>query len=299
MILVCAASGRIGAKVIEFLGSSASGNKIVAGVRDVEKHSYLLTEGILVRKVDYDEVASMVSSFEGVEKLLLIPSFAPTDKRLSENLNVIEAAKRAGVKHISFISIMDTRSDSPLSFAKCYGKTEEALAESGIKSAVFRTSMYTDNLHEQIPTWLKTGELVTCAGEGKISYVSRDDIAASIAAFLIRPQPESDYTTYTLTGPDALSYRDVAKIVNSIYGTSISMSHVTENQFRDTIKEIWGLSYGGKLEYILEQTAKFQVVFSEGVMSKVTEDVETLSGRKPQDVKSWLTSNRDLLEVAL
>lgn len=291
MILVCAASGRIGARVIELLRQTGSVNKIVAGVREVEKHSDLLREGILVRKVDYQEPESMVDAFEGVKKLLLIPSFAATDQRLIENLNVIKAAKVAGVKHISFVSIMDTRSDSPLSFARCYKETEEALLESGLKTTIFRTSMYTDNLHEQIPIWLKTNELVTCAGEGKISYVSRDDIAASLAAFLLRPLQEIDHVTYTLTGPEALSYSEVAKIVNAIYGTSIEMKHVSESQFRDEIKKIWGLAYGGKLEYILEQTAKFQVVFSQGMMSQVTSHVKALSGRNPLDVRSWLSSN--------
>lgn len=80
----------------------------------------------------------------------------------------------AGVQHIAFVSIMDTRPESSLSFATCYEKTERTLFESGLGATIFRPSMYTDNLLEQIPMWLKTGELVTCAGEGKISYVCRD-----------------------------------------------------------------------------------------------------------------------------
>lgn len=291
MILVCAATGRIGTKVIDLLRQKIPANEIAAGVRDVEKNAGLAKEGISVRKVDYQNPEEMAESFEGVEKLLLIPSFAPTDQRLKENLNVIDAAKKAGVKHISFISIMDTRLDSPLSFAWSYGETENALAESGLKSTVFRTSMYTDNLNEQIPVWLKTNELVTCAGDGKISYVSRDDIAESIVAFLAGPMPGENQTIYTLTGSVALSYEDVSKIVDSIYGSSIKMKHTTPEQFRSTIREVWGLSYGGKHDYIIEQTTNFQIVFSQGLMSKVTNHVEELTGHKPQEASEWLANH--------
>ena len=128
-------------------------------------------------------------------------------------------------------------------FARAYGIMEKTLMESKLDWTILGTSMYTDNLAEQYPVWLNRKELVTAAAEGKISYVSRDDITASIVGVLSHPIDQHARETYTLTGPEAHSYEDISKIVNELFETDITMIHVSVEEFERDIKEKWGLAY--------------------------------------------------------
>ncbi len=287
MILVCAATGRVGSRVVERLLPKLDKNAVVAGVRDPRAGGRPGAAGVSTRLVDYDDPAGLDAAFLGVQRLVFIPSFADTEQRTAQGLNVIAAAEKAGVGQLLFVGIMDTRSDSPLPFAHAYGAIERALRESSLNWTVLRTSMYTDNLEEQYPMWLERGELVTCAGDGKISYVSRDDIAASIVGVLTASIELHGKTVYTLTGPAALSYDEVGAIVNEVFAAHIHVKHVTLEEFTAGLREIWGLAYDG-VDHVARVTPLFQQVFREGMMSEVTRHVEQLSGRAPESVEHWL-----------
>ncbi|MEM9750297.1 MAG: NmrA family NAD(P)-binding protein, partial [Pseudomonadota bacterium] len=241
--------------------------------------------------VDYDDLDSLINAFSGVERVIFIPSYADTDQRAEQGRNVAKAAEAARVRQLIFVGIMDTRADSPLPFARAYGEIEDALSASGAPAVILRTSMYTDNLEEQYPMWLKTGQLITCAGDGKISYVSRDDIVASIVGVL--SSSISDYAgkTFQLTGPEALSYDDVAVIINDVFNASISVQQVEREDFADRLKEIWGVAYKGS-EHVARVTPLFQTVFKQGLMSPITDHVRQLSGRAPESARSWLESHK-------
>ena len=290
MILVCAASGRIGSRVTNVLGAQGDASSVIYGARDTSPYDSATINCAGFRTVDYDDPAGMVKAFQGIERVLFIPSFADTEHRAQQMEQAIAAAVSAGVRQFVFIGIMDTRADSPLPFAHAYGRGEAALKASGLNWTILRTSMYTDNLAEQYPTWLERGELITCAGDGKISYVSRDDIARSAAGVLLAPIEEHSQRTYQLTGPSALSYADVADIVSDYFQTSITVTQVDEEEFARRLMDIWGVAYEGA-EHVARVTSKFQIVFKEGLMSAVTKDVKQLSGKAPQDVRSWLDTN--------
>ena len=287
MIVICAASGRIGSRVIAQLQKTLAPSDFIAGSRDPNACLALKDKDIEVRRIDYDDPEGLREAFDGAERVLFIPSFADTERRKAQGFNVIDAAKACGVKQLVFIGIMDTRPDSPLPFAHAYGAIERALAESSLDWTVLRTSMYTGNLEEQYPLWLERRELVTCAGDGRISYVSRDDVAASAAGVLTSPIDRHAEKVYVLTGPQALSYDEVGALISELFDTPIEVKHVSVEEFTDALRQIWGLAYEGAA-HVIKVTPLFQTVFKEGMMSEVTDHVERLSGRPPEDVRAWL-----------
>lgn len=291
MILICTSNGRIGSRVLQQLCDEQIEDTICAGVRDPASAAPSIQDDIALRKVDYDSREGLEEAFAGVERVLFIPSYADTEQRAVQGENVVAAAEAAGVKQLLFISIMDTRADSPLPFAHAYGRIEACIENSSLDWVILRTSMYADNLAEQYPMWLAKGELVTCAGDGRISYISRDDITRSIVAVLKAPIADHAKTRYTLTGSEALSYEDVAAIVTKEFGTPIRVVHVERDEFADRLFKIWGVAYEG-IAHVARVTPLFQAVFKEGLMSPVTSDVETLTGQKPEGVHSWIKRNR-------
>ena len=288
MKFICAATGRIGSRVIESLHKKGETSDVIAGVRNVEKAEQLKAKDVQIRQMDYNETDGILQAFERIERVVFLPSHDDSEERAQQGVNAIRAAESKGVRQFILISIMDSRLDSPLSFARAYGVMEETLMSSTLDWTILRTSMYTDNLAEQFPVWLERKELVTAAGQGKISYVSRDDITASIVGVLSNPIADHSRETYTLTGPEAHSYEAVAEIVSELFKTDIIVKHVSVEEFARDIKEKWGLAYDGVLNHVVRATPYFQLVFSQGFMEKVTDHVKVLSGNDPESVTDWL-----------
>lgn len=291
MKLICAATGRIGSRVIEALYKKGETGDLIAGTRNVEKAGQLKAKGVLTRHIDYNDADSILQAFEGIARVVFLPSYDDSEERAQQGVNAIRAAESKGVRQFILISIMDSRLDSPLSFARAYGVMEETLMSSTLDWTILRTSMYTDNLAEQFPVWLERKELVTAAGQGKISYVSRDDITASIVGVLSNTIAEHAKETYTLTGPEAHSYDAVAEIVSELFKTDIAVKHVSVEEFARDIKKKWGLAYDGALNHVIRATPYFQLVFSQGFMEEVTDHVKLLSGNDPESVTDWLRRN--------
>ena len=291
MNIVCAAKGRIGSRVVDSLCKKGEANNVIAGVRNVNDADILKAKGVQLRRVEYNDPDSLVQAFEGIERVVFLTSYDDTKERQQQGINTIHAAEHAGVSQFIFIGIMDTRLDSPLTFARAYGAMEETLKSSKLGWTILRTSMYTDNLAEQFPVWLERKELVTAAGEGKISYVSRDDITASIVGVLSHPIGKHAGKTYILTGPEAYSYEEISKVIGKLFKTDISIRHVSVEEFERDIKEKWGLAYDGEHNHVIRATPYFQLVFSQGYMSTVTDHVKELSGNDPESVTDWLKRN--------
>ena len=292
MILVCAASGRIGSRILNKLCETVAPENIVAGVRNLDNTGDLPDRGISARVVDYDNLEGLNNAFEGIERIVFIPSYADTQQRAQQGLNLIEAAEKQGVKQVVFIGFADAREESPLPFAKAYATIEKAFEESSLDWTILRTAMYTGNLEEQIPVWLKTGNLMTCAGDGKISYVSRRDITNSVVGVLASPVETHARKRYKLTGPEALSYEEVCSVVNVHFNARVEVEHLPVDEFAEKLLKIWGVAYPGH-EHVARVTPLFQVIFKQGMLAEVTDHVELLSGSAPETVLNWFERNLD------
>ena len=99
-IFVLGATGKVGAKVIELL-QEAGHNRIVAGVRSMEKAKSLQEKGVEVRHLDLDQQRSLPSALEGVDRALLLTGY--TVDMLKQSKTFLDVAKEKGVQHIVHI----------------------------------------------------------------------------------------------------------------------------------------------------------------------------------------------------
>ena len=99
MILITGATGNLGSKVIEALLKRVPATQIVAFVRDENKAHDLREKGVNIRVGDYDSKGALEEAMKGVKKVLLI-SGGRAENGLEQHQNVVDAAKRAGVKSL-------------------------------------------------------------------------------------------------------------------------------------------------------------------------------------------------------
>jgi NAD(P)H dehydrogenase (quinone) len=96
MIAITGASGHLGRLVIEQLLEKVPAGQIRALARDPAKVTELESQGIQVRRADYNLPETLAPALEGADRLLLISS-SELGQRAPQHRNVIEAAKLAKI----------------------------------------------------------------------------------------------------------------------------------------------------------------------------------------------------------
>lgn len=227
-ILVTAAGGHLGRLTIDALLKLVPASQIVAGLRDPAKGADLAARGVTVVAADYSKPETLDAAFKGIDRLLLISS-NELGQRVAQHRNVIDAAKRAGVKLIAYTSVL--RADtSPLSVAKEHLPTEELIRASGIPFALLRNGWYTENYTASIPAALAHNALISSAGDGRIAAASRADYAAAAAAVLAGEGHAGKI--YELAGNEAFTLEQFAAEITKQSGKTVAYVRLPEADFK-------------------------------------------------------------------
>ena len=201
MIAVTGATGHLGRLVISSLKEKVAVSDIVALARTLAKADDL---GVTVREADYDRPETLERALRDVATLLLISS-SEVGKRAAQHRNVIEAAKKGGVKRIVYTSLLHADT-SPLDLAEEHLATERMVPASGIPYTILRHGWYTENYTGSIPGALAGGAFLGSAGTGRISSAARADYAKAAVAVLTSDRHEGK--TYELAGDKAWTLSD-------------------------------------------------------------------------------------------
>lgn len=218
----------------------------------------------LVKALTGIDVAYMSSAHEGEERAVLHQDF-------------VDVAVQAGVKHLVYLSFVGGTEDGVNVFARDHGTTESYLRDCGLDVTILRSNYYVETL----PQFVHEGQIRGPAGEGAIAAVARADVAAAVAAVVADPAPHVGQV-YELTGPDSLTFHDVAALVSRTSDESIVYTPQTYEQAVEQ-KE----AYGAPAD-ILEGWLSAYVAIREGVHGHVTDDVRHLLGRPPTTAEDAL-----------
>ncbi|MFD1198136.1 SDR family oxidoreductase [Brucella gallinifaecis] len=228
-IAVTGATGQLGRIVIEKLKAKVPASDIVALVRSPEKAADL---GVSARPADYVKPETLVAALANVETVLLISS-NEIGQRAQQHKNVIDAAKKAGVKRIVYTSLLHA-DNSPLSLAEEHRLTEADLKASGLSYTILRNGWYTENYTGSIGGALAGGAFIGSAGEGKISAAPRADFAE--AAVVALTGESHDGKTYELAGDTAWTLSDLAAEISKQTGKNIPYKNLPETEYAAALK---------------------------------------------------------------
>lgn len=288
-ILVSGASGHLGRLVIQNLLESGkvAPADIVAGSRDTTKLADLAAKGVETRRVDFDD-ANLAAAFSGIDRLLVISTdvLDRPGHRIGQHRAAVAAAKAAGVGRIYYTSMINPET-SLVSFAPDHAGTEQAIRESGLAYTIFRNAWYMENLFMSLPHALASGSWYTSAGKGRNAHAARADIAGAIAGALV--SEASANAVYNLTGPATLTTDEIAALMREVTGKPLAVVHLTDEQLAG------GMKAAGVPEPFIPVLVSFEANTRESGFDVATKDIETLSGKAPQDLKSFLVTNKAAL----
>jgi len=282
--LITGSTGNLGSATIKFLLNKVSPSEIAALARNEEKAKPLINRGVDVRIGNYDDYDSLVKAFQGIDKLLLISS-SEMGNRAAQHINAINAAKEAGVKHIVYTSFIRQKDDpnSALWFiAKDHVETEEHLVNCGIPYTLFKNGFYMDMITDFIgENVLETQTVFLPAGDGKVNFASRKEIAEALANVLTSEGHENK--SYNIGGETTTSFGEIAAFLSEISGKKINYVSPDAETYKQE------LAKHHVPEMYINMFTAFAIAFSENAMDVSSKDLTGVLGRTPADVKIFLT----------
>lgn len=285
MILVTGATGQFGSKAVDhLLKKGINPSQISVLVRDSSKAVHLKEKGVQIKEGDYTDPASMVQAFQGVKKLLLVSSNnrEAIENRTQHHKNAIITAKEAGVKHIvytSFIRKPGFENSAIADFQNSHMESEQYLKESGVAYTILQNGIYTEMIQAFVGDKVaETGTILFPAGNGKASWVLREELAEAAAHVLITEGHENK--TYMLTNTESISFKAIAQKVSDVLGKEINYQSLEIDEFKAILEK------AGVPEIYIGMFVMWSTALAQQTMNIEDDTLSLFLGRKPKSV-SW------------
>ncbi|MFB7256697.1 NmrA family NAD(P)-binding protein [Streptomyces nojiriensis] len=183
-----------------------------------------------VRYADATDPHSLHTAFKGADQLFLAMANGPAQVELETR--VIDVAAHAGIGHIVKISAPAAEPDSPVAVSRGHHAVEEHLRASGLTRTLLRPYAFMQNLLRLAPG-VAQGVVLGTTGDAPCNLIDCRDIGDVAAAALTRPDIAGG--TYTLTGPEAVSYPELASRLTALTGRRIRYVGLTPDELRDSL----------------------------------------------------------------
>ncbi|TYP98155.1 NAD(P)H dehydrogenase (quinone) [Tenacibaculum adriaticum] len=284
--LITGVTGNLGRLVLNnLLEEYSSDQQLSILVRDINKATDFKNIGITVYVGDYNNYDSLVSAFKNIDNLYFV-SGNDIVNRTKQHENVIGAAKEAGVKHVvytSFIRENETETSPIARIAHSHLKTENWLKNSGIDYTILKHTIYADFIPMFLgENFLETGIAYLPAGEGKNSFVTRNDMA-EVGAKILTSLEAHKNKEYNIVNENTISFRDIVSQISEITGKPIQYISPTQLEYIETLTKS-----GVPKDYIGMFTG-FAEAFKQEEFIKTGTTIQSLIGRKPTSINEFLT----------
>lgn len=230
MILVSGATGTVGKEIVLQLASL--GITVRALVRDMAKAAPFRGKCVHVAVGDLNDPATFEAAFQSVDHALLLP--ANNANQVEQERTFIDVAKQAGVQHIvklSAIGADDPKSASRI--ARWHAQAEDYLESSGLVWTHLRPCVFMQNMLGSAASIARDGAFYAPLGDTRVAHVDVRDIAA--VALKTLTEHGHERKVYTITGPEALSYSEVAGKLSAVLGKSVRYVDVPPDQFKQSL----------------------------------------------------------------
>jgi uncharacterized protein YbjT (DUF2867 family) len=270
MVLVTGATGNVGSAVVRALVSR--GVAVRAFVRDAGKARELLGDDAELAVGDLSNAASIRSALDGVERIFLSSADGP--EKVAHETAVVDAAAAAGAHLIVKCSTIGAAIGSPMRPFDWHGRIEEHLRRSDLPAVFLHSCFYMTNLLASAEQVRHEHRLFAPAGQGRIAMIDPRDTAAVAAVALTEDGHRG--RTYVLTGPQAITYAQVAEELSRATGEHVEFVDVPDEAARQA------LVAAGMPDWLVEHLGALFPFIREGGLEPTTDTVHALTGREPR-----------------
>jgi NAD(P)H dehydrogenase (quinone) len=280
VIIVTGATGLLGRQIVERLLTRVPPDQIGVSVRDPHKAQAFADQGIRVRQGSFTDAASLARAFEGATQVLIVSVDKMGDECVRQHRAAIDAAVAAGARRILYTSQMGASPASRFQACRDHAATEEALRTSGVAWTSLRNGFYASSALHFLGHAAESGRLALPA-DGPVSWTAHADLAEAAAAILAG-EGRFDGPTPPLTGLQALTFDDIAKLATEATGLAITRTTAPDDRFREQ------LTGSGVPAETADQLLGIFAASRAGEFAVVDPTLTTLLGRDPIPMSSVL-----------
>jgi uncharacterized protein YbjT (DUF2867 family) len=277
-ILVTGATGNVGSAVLGNLGTTEVNLRTLA--HDEAKAQSLKDRGVEAVVGDFLEPETLIPALQGVSTVLLITPIHP--EQVTQASNVINAAKDSGNDpRIVRLSVHQASHEAPSRNSRQHAQIEDEVRSSGLPYTLLRPTTFMQNTLATARTVASEGKIYQPFKDGKLGMIDARDIGEVAAKVLTEEGHEGK--VYTLTGPAAISFYEVAEALSEVLGKEVRYVNIPLEDAKRAMLNI-GLS-----EWRADVLIEYAKAHSEGYSNFTTEDVEQLTGHRATSYKEFAT----------
>ena len=269
-VLVAGATGINGRELVSQL--AAAGVHVRALVRNSRRAASIANEFVHLVEGDLSDKASLGPAFEGIENAYIVTAIHPDAITLFSNF--YDAAKLADVRHVIKFSGLGADPNSQSEILRQHGESDELLVKSGLDYTIIRTNSFYQNILWQTKQIRLKARFCLPLGGARQSLVDVRDIAEATVNVLLHGGYRSGI--YHLTGPEALSFFDVAMQISEAVGYPIEYVPISSQQAEKSMRA------AGIPEWNARALVEIQRIFATGAYVGTTDDLRTILGREPR-----------------
>lgn len=272
-LLVTGSTGRLGGRVALRLAAAGVPQRLL--VRDPTRAPQL--EGITLAQGSYDDPATLREAFKDIDTVFVV-SGSETPARVAEHSTFIDTAVAAGVRRLVYLSFYGAAPNATFTLARDHWATEQHIRDSGLAFTFLRDNLYLDFFPFMVGD---DGVIRGPAGDGRVAAVAQDDIADVAVAVLQQPGAH-DGETYNLTGPEALTFYDVAAALAQATGRTITYHP-------ETIEEAYtSRAHYGAPDWQVDAWVSTYTAIAAGELESISDDVERIANHPPLTLSTLL-----------
>jgi uncharacterized protein YbjT (DUF2867 family) len=233
-------------------------------------------KGIEAVVSDYNRPETLREAFRGCDRVFLLGPNALNQTELESN--AVEAAGAAGVRHLVKQSVMGA--EESYSLARIHRPVETAIEASGLAWTFLRPNSFMQNAVTFMGRTIRSeSAFYSASGAARISHVDVRDIAAVAVKALTEPGHEGK--VYTLSGPEAITYDEMAAELSFVLGRPIRHVSLSPSELKE------GMLAEGMPEAIADRMLDLERYFREDHGSLITGDVKQVTGRSPRSFAQY------------
>lgn len=280
-ILLVGATGTIGFSLAKQL--SQKNVRCRCLVRNIESATALRDLGMELVLGDLAALSTLPDALKGIEKVFLCSPLDPNQVELQGNL--VLASKGAGVKHFVKVSTLGASPRSTIPFAQWHGLTEQKIRDLQIPFTFLQPHYFMQNTLMFKETMKNANAIFTPMADAKISMVDSADIAAVACAVLTSSGHENQ--SYEITGPEALSFNEVAGILSEAVGRPIEHCVLPYDMMQNSLREY------GSPSWLIEGMTSLYQFFDTGDAAFVRPTIQNVAQKRPTSYKEFVARYAD------
>ena len=279
-ILIAGATGTNGRALTSRLATA--GYSVRALVRNIQSAQSLAHPNVQLVEGDLSHPASLESAFEQVDRAFIATAIVPNTVELFQNF--FDAAQKTTGAHIVKFSALGAGDNARSMIQQQHTESDEALMASGLPYTILRPNSFYQNLIWSADSIKATGQFYLSFGDAKQSLVDVRDLTE--VAFQAFAEAGHRSKVYELTGPESLSYYDVAQQLSTILGREVMYVPVPNEA------ALQGMIDSGMPEWTARAIAELYSVFATGEYADTNENIQRITGRTATTFAAWASENK-------